>query len=81
LLLPSRLKYKSVIVTVDAAPLLERVRSAIGRAVTLKTRQRALEHEITFPQFALCPLDRALLEPAVARPLALRFARRGDAAR
>jgi hypothetical protein len=80
LLLLSRLKYKSVIVTVDVAPLLEHVRSVIGRAVTLKAWQRALEHEITFLQLALCPLDRALLEYS-RRPLALRFARRGDAAR
>jgi hypothetical protein len=71
LLLLSRLKYKSVIVTVDAAPLLEHICSVICRAVTLKARQRTLEHEITFPQLALCPLDRALLEYS-RRPLALR---------
>jgi hypothetical protein len=49
-----------VIVTVDAAQLLERARSVIGRAITLMTtRQRALEHEITFPEFALSPFARA----------------------
>jgi hypothetical protein len=68
LLLLSRLKYKSVIVTVDAAPVLERARSLIGRAVTLKTRQRALEHEITLPDCASpVGLSVAQVQPAAAR--------------
>jgi hypothetical protein len=49
-----------VIVTVDAAQLLECACSVSGRAITLMTtRQRALEHEITFPEFALSPFARA----------------------
>jgi hypothetical protein len=44
-------------VTSDMAPLLERARFAIGRAVArVATRQRALELERTFTEFAISPL-------------------------
>lgn len=65
-------KVSTINVTVDVAPLLERARAGIGRAVMLvKTRQRALEHELTFPEFALPGLAAALLDYA-GRPMALR---------
>jgi hypothetical protein len=47
----------SVLVTVGMAPQLERARFAIDRVVArVATRQRALEHEMTFTEFALPPL-------------------------